>query len=281
MNSVTKPQDGRSPSARPDRWIGVAAVAAPVATAAALIPWRGQITSADGALVLVVVIVAVAGTGRRVAAVVAALTSALAFDFFLTRPYGSLRVSSDQDLTTEVLLLVVGLAVGELAARGRAHRVAVSQRTRELALLHSVTELAASGQDSRRTIDVASDGLQQLLSLRSCHFTSDDPGVLAARITPEGAVVLREMAWTTEDLGLPTRRVDLPVRGGGWLLGHFLLTPTPGEPVSRQQLAVAVAIADQVGASLVADRPIPANLSMKGRTTDMTTSEHTLRGTHA
>ena len=72
---------------------------------------------------------------------------------------------------------------------------------------------------------------------------------------PEGAVVLRDMTWTTEDLGLPTRTVDLPVRGGGWLLGHFLLTPTPGTPVSPQQLAVAVAIADQVGASLLAEQP--------------------------
>jgi K+-sensing histidine kinase KdpD len=235
------------------------AVLVPVAVAVALVPGRGHLDTADNALVLVVAIVAVASTGRRAAAVVAALTSALAFDFFLTLPYSSLRISSDQDLTTEVLLVVVGLAVGELAARGRAHRVAASERTGELALLHSVTELAASGQDSRLLIEVASDGLQHLLSLRNCHFTRHDPGVLAARVVPEGAVVLRDMTWTTEDLGLPTRRVDLPVRGGGWLLGHFLLTPTPGTPVSRQQLAVAVAIADQVGASLLADRPMPAS----------------------
>src|SRR5664280_3929742 len=59
---------------------------------------------------------------------------------FLTRPYNSFRITSHQDLITELLLLVVGLAVGELAARGRTHRVAATERSDELALLHSVTE---------------------------------------------------------------------------------------------------------------------------------------------
>ena len=59
--------------------------------------------------------------------------------------------------------------------------------------------------------------------------------------------------WSTEDLGLPTRQVDLPVRSGGWLLGHFILTPAPGRPVSHDSLLVAVALADQVGAALAAE----------------------------
>ena len=191
----------------------------------------------------------------------AALTSALAFDFFLTRPYESFRISSDQNLITELLLLVVGLAVGELAARGRAHRADASARTDEMALLHSVTELAASGRDSRVVIETALAGLQELLALKDCHFTRHDPGPIAARITPEGDLTVGEEAWNTADLGLPTKRVDLPVRGGGWLVGHFLLTPTPGRPVPHQKLVVAVAIADQVGASLIADRPISATHS--------------------
>ena len=105
-----------------DRLLFVAAVAAPVLTSLVLIPWRGRLDTADSALFLVVVIVAVASTGRRMAALVAAITAALAFDYFLTRPYYSFRISGHQDLITEVLLLVVGVAVGELAARGRNHR---------------------------------------------------------------------------------------------------------------------------------------------------------------
>lgn len=150
----------------------------------------------------------------------------------------------------------MGLAVGELAARGRAHRADAAERKGEMALLYSMTELAASGHDSRLVIETALAGLQKLLALKDCHFTRHDPGPMAARITPDGDLTVGDESWNTADLGLPTKRVDLPVRGGGWLMGHFLLTPTPGRPVLHQQLVVAEAIADQVGASLVTDRPI-------------------------
>ena len=85
---------------------------APVAVALLLTPWRDRLAAADDALLLVVVIVAVATAGRRWAAALCAVVAALSFDFFLTRPYQSLRITRSSDLTTEVLLLVVGLLVG-------------------------------------------------------------------------------------------------------------------------------------------------------------------------
>ena len=51
------------------------------------------------------------------------------------------------------------------------------------------------------------------------------------------------------------------MRSGGWLLGHFLLTPTPGQPVSPDRLLVAVAIADQVGVALAADESPDGSLA--------------------
>lgn len=80
-----------------------------------------------------VVIVAIASTGRRLAATVAAIVSALAFDYFLTIPYESFRITNHQDLISEILLIVVGLAVGELAARGRHHRDAASMSSQRVA----------------------------------------------------------------------------------------------------------------------------------------------------
>jgi hypothetical protein len=244
---------GRWPALRPDTWIMVASIGAPIVTAAVLIPWRHRLDTADNALFLVVVIVAVASTGRRAAAALSALVSALAFDFFLTRPYYSFRITRDQDLITEILLLVVGLAVGELAARGRRHRDAAWQGQHQVALLHSVTELAATGKEPELVVASAARELRELLELRECRFTSRDPGGTTARVTPNGDVTVGNEIWSTDDIGLPTHNVDLPVRSGGWLLGHFLLTPTPGRPVSHERLLVAVTIADQVGAALAAD----------------------------
>jgi K+-sensing histidine kinase KdpD len=241
----------------PDAWILLAAVAAPVAVASALIPWRVGLDTADGAMVLVVVIVAVASTGRRGAAFLSALVAALSFDYFLTHPYDSFRITRHSDFVTELLLLVVGLAVGDLAARGRAHRNAASQSRHEVAQLHAVTELAASGQEPAVLIAAATEELEGLLYLRGCRFTRHPSAAISARLTPNGEVTVGHESWSTQDLGLPTHGVDLSVRGGGWLLGHFLLTPTPGKPISHERLLVAVAIADQVGAALSVDHPAP------------------------
>ena len=237
----------------------LAAVVGPVVTALALIPWRGHLDTSDNALFLVVVIVAVASTGRRMAAMVAAISSALCFDFFLTRPYYSFRITRQADLITEILLLVLGTAVGEIAARGRNHRQAAWQSRREVASIHSVTELAAAGEEPQVLIAAAAHELQSLLFLRGCEFTRSDPGRVVARVTAGGDLVVGVDRWSTEDIGLPVRGVDLPVRGNGWLLGHFLLTPTPGKAVPHERLLVAVAIADQVGAVLAVDKPTPAS----------------------
>ena len=69
-------------------------------------------------LVLVVVVVAVATTGDRVAAAIAAIVAAASFDFFLTRPYTSMRITSAEDLETALMLLVIGLLVGQLGTWG-------------------------------------------------------------------------------------------------------------------------------------------------------------------
>jgi K+-sensing histidine kinase KdpD len=62
-----------------------AAVTAPVAVAVALTLLRGRISTANVAL-LILVAVAPAAFGGRVAGIVAAISAALAFDFFWTPP---------------------------------------------------------------------------------------------------------------------------------------------------------------------------------------------------
>ncbi len=112
-------------------------------------------------------------------------------------------------------------------------------------------------------VAAAVEELRDLLYLRDCRFTRHLPGDVTAQLTPAGVVRVGLEAWSTNDLGLPTRSIDLPVRSGGWLLGHFLLTPTPGKPVPPDRLLVAVAIADQVGAALAAEEN-PSGLAGTG-----------------
>ena len=70
-----------------------------------LVPLRDEIDNANLALILVLVVVVVASLGGRRAGAIAALTSTLAFDFFLTRPFLSARVESADDIETLMRLL--------------------------------------------------------------------------------------------------------------------------------------------------------------------------------
>ena len=96
--TVPVPHPTRAFGFSPAGWLAIAAVAGPVAMALLLVSWRHQLDTGDDALFFVVVIVAVASSGRRLAAAIAALVSALAFDFFLTLPYYSFRITNRDDL---------------------------------------------------------------------------------------------------------------------------------------------------------------------------------------
>ena len=232
--------------------ISVLAVVAPVLVALALIPGRGHLRSADDALVLVVVTVAIASFGSRGAAALAALVSAASFDFLLTRPNGSFRISRQADVTTEVLFVVVGLAVGELAARGRAHQRAAARGRHELARIHDLGERIAAGEDPDFVLIAVAGELRELLSLQDCRFVTEMPSGKGARIDSDGSVRLNPLRWPASSVGLPTKHVELAVRGRGRVFGTFILTPTPATPISHEQCVVAVALADQLGAALAA-----------------------------
>ena len=226
------------------------AVLAPIVVALLLIPGRNHLDNADDALVLVVVTVAIASTGSRVRAFVAALVAAASFDFLLTRPYGSFRISRSADITTEVLFVVVGLLVGELAARGRRDRQAAALGRHEIARLHDLSQRIAEGEDPDFILIAVAGELRELLSLKDCRFVREQPSGKGAWIARDGTVRLNPLRWPAATVGLPTQHVELPVRGGGQVVGTFILTPTPSTPISHEQCVVAVALADQLGATM-------------------------------
>jgi K+-sensing histidine kinase KdpD len=217
-----------------------------------LVPSRGQLSVADDVLVLVVATVAIASWGHRGAAALAALVAAASFDFFLTRPYGSFRISRQADLTTEMLFVIVGLIVGELAARGHRHQQAASRGHLELLRIHDLGERIAEGEDPDFVLIAVASELRELLSLRDCRFIRDQPSGKGAWIANDGTVRLNPLRWPSATAGLPTKQVELPVRGEGRVLGTFILTPTPAAPISEEQCVVAVALVDQLGATLAA-----------------------------
>ena len=88
-----------SPGRSRDRgWLLAASAAVPLVVAALLSLVRDSVSAAAAVLVLVLVVVAASSTGVRAAGLVAALSSGVFFDLFLTRPYGTLAVDNPDDV---------------------------------------------------------------------------------------------------------------------------------------------------------------------------------------
>jgi K+-sensing histidine kinase KdpD len=234
----------------------LAGLAGPLALAAVLVPFRSSFANTDAALALLLVVVAVAANGHRLAGILAALSAAAWFDFFLTRPYERFTITRRVDIETTVLLLVIGVAVTELAVWGRRQHVAAGRRAGYLDGLNAAAEAVAAGGSPSALIEQVCDRLVRLLSLRSCTFQYGRAGLGGpARLQHDGQLMVRDRAWDVAAAGLPPQ-TELLVESGGLLRGRFLMTADPGARPTGEQRLVAVAFADQVGAALAGSHPV-------------------------
>lgn len=250
-----------------DRLAIAAALGLPVAIATVLLPWRGSLPNTDVALVLVAAVVAVAANGHRGAGVLTAAGCALWFDFFWTQPYERFTITRGSDIGTTVLLLAVGAAVSELAARGRRARRVVATDSAYLAAISAATDMAASGTDSADLIGQVQAQLTAILGLRAARFEQGTFLGRPPRLDENGNLQWASTRWNLEEHGFPDSEIELRTRGAGRDVGRFMLTPTPGTVPSRDARRVAVILADQVGIALAsrrADTPHPQAPSSSG-----------------
>lgn len=224
----------------------------PIAVAGALVSVRGTLQNANVALILVVVIVFVAAVGGRLPGAMAAVSAAMSFGFFHTQPYLRLTIDSADDVETTLLLLIVGLAVGHLAAgRRRARRFARG----EIHRMRRIASVTANGDDTPLIILAAEGELIDLLRLESCRFEAPPADDGLPRIERKGTLSRGPFRFRPEGFELPAGGVELPVYVKGGQHGRFVLEPTAGAGVSLDQRMMAVAIADQVGAALASEVP--------------------------
>ncbi len=228
----------------------VAAVVLPVAVGAALAPFRSNIAPATAALAMAVAVSLIAALSTRLGGVVAAVAAALSFDFFFTKPYGSLSISSAPEIETAILMLVCGLIVGQLSARNRTNKELVVRTSDDFARIQAIAELMASGASAFEVVGAVADELTGLLRLRSCRFERTFADGPAPTIERNGDVSWGRFWWGFRTLGLPGKEVTLIVEHQRRRLGRYVLLAVPGSPVTREQLVAAVTLADQAGAAL-------------------------------
>jgi hypothetical protein len=230
------------------------AIVGPIAVAALLVPLRDELVSTNLALILVVVVVLAAIAGGRGPGLAAAIVAALSYDFFLTRPYLSLHIDSADDVETAVILLVIGLIVGQLVVAFRRGRGAAARGAEEVAALHRVGELVAQGTPLPELTAACEEELTSLLDLESCRYEAGTDATASAdlpRLEHGGAVVGGRRRLIGRDFALPEEGVVLPVLGNGRELGRLVMFPSAMASASVEERLVAVALSDLLGAALV------------------------------
>ncbi|WP_042423882.1 DUF4118 domain-containing protein [Streptacidiphilus anmyonensis] len=227
------------------------ALAGPLLLSNVVLPFRHSLPNRDKELLFVALVVAVATLGSRAAAVVAALSGAVWYDFFFAGPYQSFELTSAPQIVTVLILVVVSLAITQLASRGRQLQASTTSGTEYLTRIQGAARLAQSSADPEAVLDLVQRHLTELLRLRECRFVAEpDPG-RTARLTEDGRITVGHREWDVEKLGMPGAEIELQVVvAGESYRGGFVLVPTPGAPAPFQARLTAVTLADQAAVAL-------------------------------
>lgn len=244
--------------ARGERELGfagwIAALVGPLALSGVMVAFRGEHFTTIAALILVLPVLVAAILGGRFGGAVSAGVATLCFDFFFTRPYYSLTINRRADVETTVVLLAVGLVVGELVVRSRrSERSAIASR-REVDQVRRVAELAAGAGSRGRLISVVEREVVELLGARGARFERTPFATTLPRLG-NGVVTLPGGDTDHERPIGPANEVELPVWGRGREIGRLVLvlpTDPVGVAIPSADRAIAVTLVDQLGAVLAA-----------------------------
>jgi two-component system sensor histidine kinase KdpD len=198
------------------------------------------------------------GTG-----LVAAVASALAFNFYFTQPFHTLRISSPQDIATVAFLFLVALVTSQLAARMQAERQSARHSAARNATIAGLARRLLSCSSSEQIAQVACRELGQLFGCNAVMMAgTPEPHSVAASpshstLTPSD---IAAAAWAIES-GQPAGRgarsvvvtewVFYPVRSDSAVLGALGLARDDGtQPVPSDRLELLDSLIDQLALAL-------------------------------
>ncbi len=217
-----------------------------IIVAGLLVPVRDWLGASNVALVLAIVVVGAAIIGGRLAGAMTSISAALAFDFFHTRPYYTLRIDKREDVIAAVLLLVLGLAVGQLALLRAGSRRQADRNALAAVRLEDVAAIVAAGASLDEAWPVVRRCLVEQLELAECRFETLPFREPLTEVEHSGRLDATSLRYESGGFALPTEGAALLVRQGGRLLGRLVLVPQPGTGSTRAERRVAVALADQL-----------------------------------
>jgi two-component system sensor histidine kinase KdpD len=257
--------------------IGVAALGSATAIMALLQNGLG-VPNPSAVYILAVAVVAL--VGGRVAVLLAAVASFLLYDLFFVDPRFTFTASDPGEWLNLVLLLAVGLLVGQMAALLRIRQETAVAREREARALFSVSRELATRTSTVEALPRVVEILRHEARLSRAWIALEDGGPRRRRVAdtdpgapvaePPGHRVLRRRPgdepaeWVAVHTGrglVPERRSPtgvayrVGIEAGGRTLGLLcaLRRREDGRPDATETRLLA-AVADQVGQALEQDR---------------------------
>jgi K+-sensing histidine kinase KdpD len=230
-------------SVRHNRAIWAAAVLLGPILAGLLTMARPELHENHVTLVLVLAVAVVSAAGLRPAGLLAAVTTALAYDYFWTEPYYSFRILDGQDLLTVLLLVLVGGAIEQLSWWAGRQRAAAARRLDYLTALRHAAE-PISSEAHAATLEAISNTVSTVLDADSCRLVLDE-ALPATVLHDDGSVTRAGRVMDVDSDGLPTDDViaipvPLPDRHVGFF-GVTAATRVVRPPVEQRQVVALLA----------------------------------------
>jgi two-component system sensor histidine kinase KdpD len=204
-------------------------------------------------------VLAAAGFYGLAPGVLAAVASALAYNYFFTEPLHTLRITSPQDIATVVLLFLVALVTSRLAARMRDQAHAARESAGRNATIAGLARRLLSCSSSEQIARIACRELGRLFDCNSVLMSGlPEPQLIAAKpshatMTPSD---MAAAAWALES-GKPAGRGTATASATEWVfhpvwsdtsvLAVIGLARDDGlPPVPANQLDLLDSLVDQV-----------------------------------
>jgi two-component system sensor histidine kinase KdpD len=249
---------------------GFIATAVSSTTAWALTPWIAQ-----GSLVMVylVGVVVVAARYGRGPSIVAAVAGSLAFDFFFTRPFFSLRIADPRLVITVGVMLLVGLVISELTTALRERGHAAVGHARRVAMLYTLTRDLARATDDDHTYQAVRRHVARAVGCDVVFFRPADgaaPDLVAvghgrSESGPTDIEMARWVFHHRRRAGAGTSHhpdaegILLPLVAADRALGVMLVRPqAPGSRLTAMQIRFLGHCARQVAGALERERLVHA-----------------------
>ncbi len=227
------------------QWQGyVAAAVVCVLIGVAATPLRSVLELSNIVMLFLLAVVGIALRYGRGPAVLASFVGVALFDFFLVAPILSFAVSDMQYLITFVVMLVVGLVVGQLTAGLRTQAQAATERERRVRGLYQMSRELSAALQPEQVAEIGARFLSGEFAARSALLVADanDQLQLQAGATAQPDRAVAQWAFDKgEAAGRSTNTLPssdclmLPLKAPMRLRGVLAVQPTHATLLSPEQ----------------------------------------------